>query len=101
MSKSKKQFKIEKNNIEKVQEYIYVGHQVTLSRPNQTAELSGRIRLRWRALNERYSIVVSSGLHLWNGDHDFNRKKCGNTKSNANDGGKIDAGNNPGTKNNK
>jgi len=38
--------------IEKVNEYIYLGHTITLGKENQTAEITGRIRLTWAAVGK-------------------------------------------------
>jgi len=41
---------LEGQQIERVNEYIYLGHTITLSKVNQTAEITRRIRLTWAAV---------------------------------------------------
>ncbi|CAG9839982.1 unnamed protein product [Diabrotica balteata] len=56
---------IEKSPIELVEKYVYLGHEIRLTRDNQTCELLRRISLGWAAFRKMRDIFKTNiPIHL-------------------------------------
>lgn len=64
LSQSDIQIKIDNCDIEKVNEYIYLGHTITLGNENQAKELTRRIKLSWAAVGNLGHILKTKIFQL-------------------------------------
>lgn len=64
ISNTKERVYIDGKEIEKVEEYVYLGHTIRVGKENQTAEIGRRIRLTWSAFGKMRYIFKNSGIPI-------------------------------------
>lgn len=64
MTTEKRNIHIEGHIIPKTEEYIYLGHEIHLGKPNQSAEVTRRIRLTWAAVGKLKNVIHNKDIPI-------------------------------------